>query len=264
MYASPRLGLTGCNSHPIHPGLVHWPFAFLTLASGLDILYGATTILKTPVLTQHLAPHVYDIGRAGFYLHGLALVTALPAVVSGVQQLLVMIQRGGIYEQDKKTIRPKVSLTLIHAATNDIAFGLSAYMFFARRQVASLQPDATQVLVSAVSLLLVYVPHRHFERNRGLPNQHVWWRAWRAAHLQPWCGHERGQEEEHLRLVACSNAVAISFTVMRVNAGRDEGRCITLIAAGRGTEKESVLGDKGCSISSTAQSNICVETIRVT
>lgn len=79
--------------------------------------------------------------------------------MSGGQQAFKMIQTQGIYEQDKKTIKPKVKLTLSHAALNDLVIAASAYVWWCKRQgtIVTYQPDSWMVGASVLlGLVLLY------------------------------------------------------------------------------------------------------------
>lgn len=54
--------------------------------------------------------------------------------MSGVAQAVKMVSAQGIYEQDKKTIKPKVKVTVAHAVANDVVIAASAYSWWCRRQ----------------------------------------------------------------------------------------------------------------------------------
>jgi uncharacterized membrane protein len=149
------------NSHPVHPATVHFPIAFLSLAAGLDILYGVTTQFKVPYLIQTFGSNLGDISKASYGLYALGLITAIPAVLSGAQQLLLMTSKGGWTEEDGKTIRPKVLVTLTHAVGNDISLALAAYCWWGRSKEPGYAPTNMHVLFSAVILPVLYVHLLH-------------------------------------------------------------------------------------------------------
>lgn len=119
-------------SHPIHPATVHFPIAFLSVSYGLDALYPIYSSLPSAI-TDYL-PSAVECGRISYYSLALGLLTSLPAVSSGVAQALKMVKAQGIYEQDKKTIKTKVKVTLAHAVVNDIVIAASAYSWWCKRQ----------------------------------------------------------------------------------------------------------------------------------
>lgn len=51
--------------------------------------------------------------------------------------MLKMIKSQGVYEQDGKTIKPKVKSVVVHALLNDIIVAGSAYSWWCRRQASS-------------------------------------------------------------------------------------------------------------------------------
>lgn len=123
------------SSKPIHPATVHFPIAFLSLAYGLDILH--TIRPNLPASVTAYVPVDFDLTRASYYLLGLGLITAVPAVVSGGQQAVKLFSRQGMYEADGKTLKLKTKATIAHAVTNDIALAASAYVWYAKHQAAN-------------------------------------------------------------------------------------------------------------------------------
>lgn len=93
-----------------------------------------------------------------YYALCAGLLTSIPAVMSGGAQAFKMIQSQGLYEQDKKTIKPKVKITLAHAAINDVVIAVSAYIWWIKRQgtIVTYQPD-TWVVGASVLLGLALV-----------------------------------------------------------------------------------------------------------
>jgi uncharacterized membrane protein len=135
---------------------VHFPIAFLSLAWGLDILYAATTKLQFAPLVNSVGTSLPDISRGAHYLQAIGLVTAVPAVLSGVQQLVKMKSSNQAFEADGKTMRPKFQTALTHAALNDIAVLTAAYSWYARRGNVGLLPSDTNLLISVVLLPILF------------------------------------------------------------------------------------------------------------
>ena len=129
---------------------MHWPIAFLSLAYGLDALYGATTYLNTTVVYTTLGLTLSDLTRASHYLLSLGILTAVPAVMSGGQQLVKILQNGGLYEADKKTMRAKVKVAFAHAALNDLVVVASIYSWYTRRGEKGMAPKGLELLMSVV------------------------------------------------------------------------------------------------------------------
>lgn len=120
---------------PVHPATVHFPIAFLSLAYGLDILH--TVRPNLPASVTSYVPADFDLTRASYYLLGLGLITAVPAVITGGAQAVKLFSRQGMYEADGKTLKLKTKATIAHAVTNDIALAASAYVWYAKHQAAN-------------------------------------------------------------------------------------------------------------------------------
>lgn len=82
-------------------------------------------------------PADFDLTRASYYLLGLGLVTAVPALVTGGQQAVKLFSRQGLFEADGKTLKVKTKATIAHAVFNDIALAISAYVWYAKHQAAN-------------------------------------------------------------------------------------------------------------------------------
>lgn len=116
---------------PVHPAVVHFPIAFLFTAYTLDILHTYRTSLPAFAQNALLGPN--DITRSSYYLLSLGLLTAIPAVVTGGRELVMMISKQGMHEADGKTVRTKVKATIAHAVANDIVIAVSTYIWYSRR-----------------------------------------------------------------------------------------------------------------------------------
>lgn len=66
-----------------------------------------------------------------------------------------MISKQGLYEADKKTLKPKVKVTLAHAAVNDVVLAASAYMWWCTRNSTSLTYQADTWMVGMGVLLFM-------------------------------------------------------------------------------------------------------------
>jgi len=127
---------------PAHPGFVHFPIAFNTLAWGLDILYALTTTYGKPdFLTSRFgnATTLLDITRLGYFMLCAGLITTIPAIMSGNKQLVGMISKnGGPWEKDtegkqKNTMVPRIKVAITHALVNDVIFLVNLYSWYCRR-----------------------------------------------------------------------------------------------------------------------------------
>lgn len=134
---------------------MHWPIAFLSTAYALDAVYGATTYLRLPFLTNNLSSSLGDISRGSHWLQIFGIITAIPSVMSGSQQLVQIVKNGGLYEADGKTIRTKVKITLAHAAANDVVLFASIYNWYTRRSEKMLAPDGLNIAISCIMLPLL-------------------------------------------------------------------------------------------------------------
>lgn len=139
---------------------MHFPIAFLSLAWGLDILYAATTKLQLAPLVKSVGTSLPDISRGAHYLQAIGLVTAVPAVLSGAQQLIKMKNNNQAFEADGKTMRPKFATTLTHAALNDVALVVAAYSWYTRRESVGLLPSDVNLLISVVLLPVLFYSAR--------------------------------------------------------------------------------------------------------
>lgn len=148
--------VTMSGEKPIHPATVHFPIAFLSLAWGLDILYAATTKLQLAPLVKSVGTSLPDISRGAHYLQAIGLITAIPAVLSGGQQLIKMKSNNQAFEADGKTMRPKFATALTHAALNDVALLAAAYSWYTRRENVGLLPSDANLLISVVVLPILF------------------------------------------------------------------------------------------------------------
>jgi len=144
------------TDHPLHPATVHFPIAFLSLAWGLDILYAATTKLQLAPLVKSVGTSLPDISRGAHYMQVIGLIAAVPAVLSGGQQLVKMKASGKAFESDNKTMTPKFKLTLLHAGLNDLTILASAYSWYLRRNNIGLLPSDTNLLISVILLPMLF------------------------------------------------------------------------------------------------------------
>jgi uncharacterized membrane protein len=159
------LSLSNLNSHPLHPATVHFPIAFLSLSYGLDIVYALSTLPATAGIVRSLyniAPLLGEISRFSHYLNIIGIITAVPAVLTGGQQLLGMIKRQDLATKVQKSknksatvqkMHPKMKVAFLHAALNDVAVFGSVYNWWSRRNVVGYAPSDTNVLLSVNMLV---------------------------------------------------------------------------------------------------------------
>lgn len=156
------------RSHPIHPAIVHFPIAFNILSWGLDITYAlTTTYIKPGFLTSRFgAPTtLLDITRVSYFLMCAALITTVPAIMSGNIQLVGMIKKnGGPWEKDatgkqKSTMVPRIKMTITHALLNDAIFLVNLYSWWVRRgkEETSWNPGKTPTQMNMI-ISMVLLP----------------------------------------------------------------------------------------------------------
>jgi len=150
-------------SPPVHPALVHFPIAFLTLAWGLDILYGlTTTVVKPDFLVSRFAhpTTLLDITRLSYFLLCAGLIATVPTIMSGNIQLVGMIKKNGgpwAKDVDGKQLNymvPKIKATITHALLNDVVFLINLYSWWIRRGAENIGsvPNGTNMIISAALL----------------------------------------------------------------------------------------------------------------
>lgn len=118
---------------------------------GLDVLYPIFPSLPAS-LTSYM-PSALELSRISYYSLSLGLLTALPAIVSGIAQASKMFKSGGMHEADGKTLKPKGKAVVTHAVTNYIISGASAYSWWCRRKAGGMAYEP-QTWMIALSLLL--------------------------------------------------------------------------------------------------------------
>ncbi|TVY56853.1 hypothetical protein LCER1_G001200 [Lachnellula cervina] len=134
----------------LHPASVHFPITFIALTGCLDLLYSATSFpptgslilstfkyLDVPLTLVELLPVL------SYYTTILALLTTIPAIITGVSDLLPLILRDGFGT-------PKVRTGLLHAGLNDVATAMLAFNWWTRRRVEDLAPTAVNTALSGL------------------------------------------------------------------------------------------------------------------
>ncbi|KAK5128194.1 hypothetical protein LTR08_004073 [Meristemomyces frigidus] len=120
---------------PVHPALVHFPIAFISLAVGIDVLHGLAP--RLPALITNALPIANDMTRASYFLLSLGLLSAIPVITTGIAEAKKAIDKQGLYERDGKSIKPKFKAVIAHAIANDVVIALMAYIWYCRRSAAN-------------------------------------------------------------------------------------------------------------------------------
>jgi len=138
--------------HPVHPATVHFPITFTVLSGLLDIFYAAATSSTTgPLINSALKQadvHLFHatIPLLSYYSNILAIITAVPSVMTGAVQLMPLIKRDGV-----KT--SKALTGIAHAALNDIVIFGNIYNAWTRRTTTDYAPAPLNIAISgALSL----------------------------------------------------------------------------------------------------------------
>ncbi|CAG8962170.1 hypothetical protein HYALB_00009991 [Hymenoscyphus albidus] len=144
------------SNKPAHPAFAHFPIAFVTLAGLLDILHVASKspltseYVQTGIKTLELKLPLEMLPLLSYYATVLALVTMVPAILSGATQMLPLIQRDGFGTK-------KVRTAVTHAALNDVVAGMLAYNWNTRRNVEGFAPSSINLGIScALAMPIVF------------------------------------------------------------------------------------------------------------
>jgi uncharacterized membrane protein len=138
------------NRIQLHPASVHFPITFIALTAFLDLLNAATTFpLTASFVTSAFgfmsvpSTLVAIFPLLSYYTTILALLTTIPAVVTGFSDLLPLILRDGLNT-------PKVRTGLTHAGLNDVAILSLAYNWWTRRSLEGHAAAPVNVMLSGV------------------------------------------------------------------------------------------------------------------
>jgi len=123
--------------HPIHPGTVHWPIAFLSASFGITTLQ----LLPLSLYPASLLPPVATLTALAHYSAGAGALTAIPAIVTGFGEAYELIrvqvrQKGSLSKvlEDAWYLKDeggkKVKTTITHASMNDLVVGLATYNWY--------------------------------------------------------------------------------------------------------------------------------------
>ena len=121
--------------HPIHPIIIHFPTALLPMDAGLSVLYYYT--------------NVTGYGMAGFYCLGVAVITGMAAIITGLIDLIA------IPKENKKALL----LGLYHGFLNGsiiLAFVLFTYKAWQAYPNLT-QPSLTVLVIKCFLIVLLFV-----------------------------------------------------------------------------------------------------------
>jgi uncharacterized membrane protein len=145
------------------------PISFLSASYLLDITYGVATHESTSKFIAsiyNVTPYLGDIARFSHYFNILGLLIAVPAILTGGQQLMIMIKNQDLASKFEKSqnkavtaqkMHPKMKLGFAHAALNDLTIAGSAYMWWVRRSTPGHVPDESSLFISVGLLLALSV-----------------------------------------------------------------------------------------------------------
>ncbi len=151
----------------MHPAIVHFPIAFLTITYAMDILYGLSTHPQTVSWVRKaydLTPYLGEIARFSYLTNTLGVAMAIPAVLTGAVELMALIKRQDILNklqksEDKadvaKRMHRKVKVGLTHAVLNDVGVFAAGFNWWTRRSTAGNAPTDVNILVSSICLPLL-------------------------------------------------------------------------------------------------------------
>ncbi|KAF2036446.1 hypothetical protein EK21DRAFT_83417 [Setomelanomma holmii] len=139
-------------SHPAHPATVHFPITTTVLTGALDAVYFASTYAPSATAVAsafktfdiQLSPSLFP--TLSYYTTILTLLFSAPAVATGVQQLMPVIQRDGFSSK-------KAKVGALHAIINDVAVFGAAYNWWSRRSNPGMVPSNENILISVLFAL---------------------------------------------------------------------------------------------------------------
>ncbi|OCL14588.1 hypothetical protein AOQ84DRAFT_21549 [Glonium stellatum] len=140
--------------HPIHPATVHFPVTFIIVTGILDTFYAAASSPATAPLIQStlksLGVQFYtnSIPIFSYYTTLLALITGIPAIITGGLEVMPLIQRDGLNT-------PKARTAVVHAMLNDLSLFALAYNWWTRRAMNDFAPSTTNLMISGMLALPV-------------------------------------------------------------------------------------------------------------
>jgi uncharacterized membrane protein len=149
------------SSRPIHPATVHFPLTFLVTSGTLDVFTFLCrrfpSIFLPPLTYLFVSPNslsdgarLGDISTFSYVSTILALVTSIPAIISGATEAWAIFSTKGLDFNN-----PVVKTVVIHAGLNYLAVFGAVYNWFTRRGNNSFLPGNANVAVSVVMLVSV-------------------------------------------------------------------------------------------------------------
>jgi len=138
--------------HPTHPATVHFPITFTILSGLLDIFYAAATnstigpLINSALKKTDVNLYLAVIPLLSYYTNILAIVTAIPSVMTGVVQLMPLIKRDGVKSA-------KALNGIAHAALNDVVIFGNIYNAWTRRTATDFQPTPLNIAISGALVL---------------------------------------------------------------------------------------------------------------
>jgi uncharacterized membrane protein len=134
----------------------------------LDIAYGVATTAQTAAYARNvydLTPHLGDIAMLSQLSNTLGLITAVPAVITGVIEFYALLKRQGLTKKKIRSfgeltetwnhLHPKVKVGLYHAWINYTHVTLAGYNWWSRKAAIKNIPTQTNVALSSVALVLI-------------------------------------------------------------------------------------------------------------
>ncbi|KAF2196632.1 hypothetical protein GQ43DRAFT_467033 [Delitschia confertaspora ATCC 74209] len=140
------------STHPKHPATVHFPLTFTTLTGVFDLLYVLTNSPAVAPFIQaglkaaeiQIAPDA--LPHLSYYSTVLSILTALPAVATGIYELMPLIKRDG-------TNSPKARTGIMHAALNNLVLSGAVYNWWTRRHAPGFEASGTNLAISSLVAL---------------------------------------------------------------------------------------------------------------
>jgi len=134
---------------PTHPATVHFPITAALATAALDGVYFLSQYGPTAGMVASafktldivLSPSLFP--TLSYYTTVLMLLFSVPAVATGIPQMLPLIKRDGFNTK-------KAQIAVAHAAINYMTIAGAAYNWYTRRANPGFVPSEMNVLVSSV------------------------------------------------------------------------------------------------------------------
>ncbi|CAI6314325.1 unnamed protein product [Periconia digitata] len=107
------------------------------------------TYSQSPVKTLGVQLSPAALPALAYYSNILSIVTAVPAIASGIVQLAPVIQRDGFSSKKAQT-------GVMHALISDLTVFAAVYNWWSRRDTAGFLPSTTNAVVSAAVVPTVF------------------------------------------------------------------------------------------------------------